>query len=118
MPEGVPSRRVAESSDLRIHPSGKWLYNVVRGLDIVTVYAINEETGTLTKLQTRKLVADGEKAGSRGCALSPDGRFLHVTLLGCGRVIAMPIGADGTLGEAITTYEGLHAPANITFWTV
>ena len=118
MPEGIPARRVAESSDLRIHPNGKWLYNVVRGLDIVTVYAINEKTGALTKLQTRKLVQEGEKAGSRGCAMSPDGRFLHVTLLGCGRIIAMPIGDDGTLGEAVTAYEGLHAPANITFWTV
>lgn len=118
MPEGVPTNKVAESSDLKLHPNGKWLYNIVRGLDIVTVYEIQEETGMLVKLQTQKLIREGEKGGSRGCAISPDGRFLLITLLGCDRVISMPIYDDGTLGEAVSVCENIHAPAGIAFWTV
>lgn len=118
LPEGIPANKVAESSDLRLHPNGRWLYNIVRGLDIVTVYEIQEETGALTKLQTQKLVGEGEKAGSRGCAISPDGRFLLTTLLGCGRIVAMPINDNGMLGAAVNVCEGIHAPAGITFWTV
>lgn len=118
LPAGVPARQVAESSDLRLHPDGKTLYDIVRGLDIVVVYQVDPETGKLSKRQTVCLAKDGEKAGARGCAISPDGRFLHAALLGCDRLVALPIGEDGLLGEPRTIREQVCHPANITFWTV
>ncbi len=116
IPEGVPSRQVAESSDLRINPNGKILYDVVRGLDIVTVYRIDTETGKLDKCQTVNLRGENEKAGARGCEISPDGRFLHVALLGCHRVVAVPIDEEGLLGTPKTVIDGIYSPANVTFW--
>lgn len=98
-------------SDLRIHPSGKYLYGLVCGLDVVSVLAISEKTGQIERIQTIKL----EGGGPRGCAVSPDGRFLHVALTSIHKVVVLAIGEDGKVastGESVSQ----PSPVNVTFF--
>jgi len=101
----------ARQSDIRIHPSGKWLYALLRVIDSASVLAIDQSTGELTKIQSAAL--DGK--GPRGCAVSPDGRFLLIAALDSGEIITWSIGEDGTISPT-----GLKAsqpcPGNVTFY--
>ena len=113
--------RTYQSSDLRISPDGKYLYNLVRGMNTVCVCAIDQATGAVAAIQHQKIpeqeIPDGQGAGHgvRGCCLSPDGRFLEVAAFGSGDIITMAIGADGRLtlvGKA--NDRQIFHPANIT----
>ena len=80
---------------------GRYLYDMLNGADAVSVIEINQENGALT----RKQVVPVDGRWIRGCALSPDGRFLAVTALQEGGVYIYPVGSDGTLGVPVS-----HAP--------
>ncbi|MDA8124993.1 MAG: beta-propeller fold lactonase family protein [Deltaproteobacteria bacterium] len=100
-------------SDIKIHPSGKYLYDLIRGINAVSVFEIKEETGEIEKIQTVTL--DG--TGPRGCAICPDGRFLHIAALTSKDVLVWAIGKDGKLsptGQKI----GQPNPGNVTFFSV
>ena len=77
LPEGSERESIAKQSDLKLHPSGRTLYSLIRGLDAIAVFAVTEETGTLELVQTVELDA----RGPRGCAISPDGRFMLIAAL-------------------------------------
>ncbi len=87
-----------EQQGFVMHPNGKWIYDMLNGADAVSVLEINQETGALSLLQTKPV--NGRWV--RGCAVSPDGRFLVVTCLQSGGVYCFPIGEDGRLGEAVS----------------
>lgn len=82
-----------EQQGFCIHPSGKYLYDVVNGPDVVAVFRVDEGTGKLQLLQNQKV--GGEWA--RGCTISPDGGFLFVTCITSGEVYSFRILEDGTL---------------------
>jgi 6-phosphogluconolactonase len=111
LPEGSRLDRTVMQSDIRFHPSGKYLYDLIRGLDVVSVCAINEKTGEVERIQTLKL--DG--SGPRGCAVSPDGRFLHVALTTSQKVIVLAIGIDGKVSPTGKSYSQ-PSPGNVTFF--
>jgi len=87
-----------EQQGFVIHPSGKWIYDMLNGADAVSVLAIDQDSGELSLAQTKPV--DGRWV--RGCAVSPDGRFLIVTCLQSGDVYSYPIGEDGLLGDAVS----------------
>ncbi len=60
------------TAEIRVHPSGKFLYGSNRGHDSVAVFAIDPTTGLLTPVE---IVASGGKT-PRNFALSPDGKWL------------------------------------------
>lgn len=100
-----------KQSDIRIHPSGKYLYNLIRGINAVSVFAINEETGDLDKVQTVTL--DG--TGPRGCAISPDGRFMLIAALTSNEVLVWAIGEDGKLSPSSCRKISQPNPGTVTF---
>ncbi len=111
LPEGTKFDRTTMQSDIRIHPSGKYLYDLIRGLDLISVFAIKENTGEIERIQTVKL--DG--AGPRGCAVSPDGRFILIAALNDQKVVIWAIGEDGKVsptGKSVTQ----PYPGNVTFF--
>ncbi len=118
MPEKIPDKGFAEASDIRLSSDGKTLYNIVRNPDLMVVFDVDTETGKLTKAQTIRLAGEGEKAMSRGCAFTPDERFVIIPLMAAKKVIAMPVGENGHLGDAFTVLDGVEAAANVTFWEV
>ena len=78
--ESLPSAKeaVKESwhsvSDIRIHPSGLFLYLVNRGFDQVSVFAINQTTGKLTAVEREPV----RGSISRNIAITDDGRWALV----------------------------------------
>jgi 6-phosphogluconolactonase len=110
LPEDCKVDRTVMQSDISIHPSGKYLYTLLRGVDSASVFEIKEETGELERVQTVTL--DG--TGPRGCAISPDGRFILIAALTSKEILVWTIGNDGKLsptGKKITQPN----PGNVTF---
>jgi 6-phosphogluconolactonase len=111
LPEDCEDNPTMMQSDIRIHPSGKYLYGLIRGINAVSVFEIKEETGEIEKIQT--VMLDG--TGPRGCAISPDGRFMHIAALKSKEVLVWVIGEDGKLsptGKKISQPD----PGNVTFF--
>jgi 6-phosphogluconolactonase len=111
LPEDCEDNPTMMQSDIRIHPSGKYLYGLIRGINAVSVFEIKEETGEIEKIQT--VMLDG--TGPRGCAISPDGRFMHIAALKSKEVLVWAIGKDGKLsptGKKISQPD----PGNVTFF--
>lgn len=86
----------ARQSDLRVHPSGAFVFSLVRGDDSVCVLAVDEASGSLRPLHTVRVGA----AAPRGCAISPDGAFLYIASAGGDEVSAWRIDAHGGLTPA------------------
>lgn len=109
-PDCEMREKILEQQGLVIDEQGKYIYNVVRGPNVVCVLEIDPQTGCVKKVQQQKL--DG--MWPRSCTISPDGRFLLVCCLDSGEVTVFPIGADGRLGNACRKYSQ-YAAAYITF---
>ncbi|HEY1661894.1 MAG TPA: lactonase family protein [Verrucomicrobiae bacterium] len=60
------------SAEIAIHPSGKFLYASNRGNDSIAVFAIDEATGLLTRVQIQPVAGKVP----RGFAIDPTGQFL------------------------------------------
>lgn len=90
-------------SDLLMHPSGKVLYDLVRGSNEVRVF---EPTATGERLSLVQVVPIAGQ-GPRGCALSPDGRHLLVAALLSQQVLAFAIDDRGHLQA---TGQASHQP--------
>lgn len=94
LPEGhMDEPDNTKQSDLKLHPSGRFLYSLIRGTSSVSVFSVDDRTGALARQSTVQL--DG--LGPRGCAISPDGRFLLVACLSSSEVLAWQICKDGNL---------------------
>lgn len=110
-PEGREDDPAIMQSDFVIHPSGKYLYTLIRLINVVTTFRIDEETGQLEKIQTATL--DG--AGPRGCAISPDGRFMLIAALESKQVLVWRIGEDGRVSPTGQS-AAQPVPGNVTFF--
>lgn len=92
---------VCEGQGLCIHPNGKFIYAALNGPDCVSVFEIDQNTGSLTLIQNQKV----GYAWTRGIALSPDGRFLIAACLKDGKVVVLVVGEDGMLSKTGFEYE-------------
>ena len=99
-----------EQQGFCLSADGRFLYDMLNGADAVAVFAVEKETGALTRLQTVPV----EGRWVRGGALSPDGRFLVVSALQSGGVSVFPIRPDGTLGACVSRVE-LRGGSYLTF---
>lgn len=62
------------TAEIRVHPSGKWLYATNRGMNSVAVFEIDSASGKLTP--TSWVSSQGEIP--RGMNIDPSGAFLYV----------------------------------------
>lgn len=113
---GIPGESVVDDtamqSDLTISPDGKHLYSLVRGRDLVAVFDIDQQTGALTPVQT--YAAPGKNL--RGCALSPDGRFLLLAALDSHQVLSCKLDENGCVSGVVCQVEQ-STPCCVTFYT-
>jgi 6-phosphogluconolactonase len=93
LPAGCEDDPDMKQSDLKVDAKGKYLYDLIRGFDAITVFAIDQDSGIIENIQTIKI----EGIMPRGCAFSPDGRFLVVTAQMSDEVLVWAIGDDGRL---------------------
>ncbi len=110
LPEGVEDSLTMMPSEIKVHPSGEYLYTLVRGINSASVFRIDQETGALERIQTIQL----EGKNPRNCTISPDGRFLLVAMILSSEVLVLSIGEDGKLSPTPFRAAQPH-PANITF---
>jgi 6-phosphogluconolactonase len=71
------------------------------------IFQYDTNTGEL------ELIQDG--TGPRGCAISPDGRFMHIAALTSQKILVWAIGEDGTIsptGKNVSQPD----PGNVTFF--
>ena len=102
-------------SFLAVHPSEKFLYAVGEVNDTqgkrggaVNAYAIEAKTGKLTPLNQQS------SGGTGPCHVSVDatGKCIMVANYGGGSIAALPIRADGSLGEAATIIQHTGSSVN------
>jgi len=98
-------------SDIQIHPSGKFIYTMMRSISYVSVFAVDQDTGALRKIQSIRL--NGSEL--RTCAFSPDGRFLLTAVLDAGEVSVFSVGSDGKLSET-DIKANQPSPGTVTFF--
>jgi 6-phosphogluconolactonase len=102
IPEGYSGPRVAPS-DIRIHPNAKFVYSANRGDDSVAVFAIDEGTGRLTRVEVVKTGGQGP----REMNIEPSGKFLFVCNLQSNDVATFAL--DGDTGK-MTQVAKLSVP--------
>jgi 6-phosphogluconolactonase len=79
-------------ADLKMHPTGKYIYGTVRNFDRLITYAVDPETGLLERIGD---VPSGD-VNCRSIALSPDGGWLLAAHTGQGdKLVVFRIGQDG-----------------------
>jgi 6-phosphogluconolactonase len=70
LPEGTEP--VGSTAEVVAHPTGKFLYGSNRGHDTIVVYAIDETTGQLTRVENEPI----RGKTPRNFVVSPDGKWL------------------------------------------
>ncbi len=101
-----------ESADIVMHPSGKYIYASVRGINTIAVMDL-DETGAISLRQ------DLDCGGRipRGLYISPDTRFLFAANMDSGNVAPFSIGKDGSL-SATGTGAKARTPGSMTIVAV
>jgi 6-phosphogluconolactonase len=67
------AREEAKStSEIRVHPNGKFVYSANRGHDSISVFKVNETNGELTRIQVENV----RGATPRNFNLTPNGKWL------------------------------------------
>lgn len=100
-PDGTP-RRISPS-DIRIHPTGRFVYSSNRvpgGPDTIAVFSVDAASGRLTRVE----VVETGGAGQRELNVDPTGRFLFSCNTGSNDVTALSIDpATGRLTRTAKT---------------
>lgn len=91
-------------SDIRIHPSGKFLYLVNRGFDQVSVYAIDQHNGTLSPVEREPV----RGSISRNMALTADGQWAMVAGQLSNTLAVFKV--DASTGELVYTNQMAPVP--------
>jgi 6-phosphogluconolactonase len=98
-------------AEIRLHPSGKFLYASNRGHDSIAVYTVDAAKGTLTSVG---YVPTGGKT-PRGFAIDSTGRFLIAANQGSNNIVVFTIDqATGNLTPTGEKYE-VGSPVDVLF---
>ena len=68
----LASEKAKSTSEIRVHPNGKFVYAANRGHDTISVFSIDEASGDLARIQ----IANVRGATPRNFNLVPDGKWL------------------------------------------
>ncbi len=109
LPDVAPDKKNS-SSEIAIHPSGKFLYLSHRGYDAITAFAIGSD-GKLTRIETVK----SPVVFPRGFGIDPTGRWLVVGGQHDGKLSVLKI--DPESGKLSPTGQLVDAgtPVSVTF---
>jgi 6-phosphogluconolactonase len=111
LPPGVPVQQGFSTADVRLHPSGKFLYGSNRGYDSIVVFAVDEKTGRLTQRQNEST----QGSTPRGFGIDPTGEYLLAANQRSDSVVVFRI--DQQTGRLTTTGQKIElgAPACVKF---
>jgi len=89
----------AAPSFLAFDPQRRWLVAVNENANAVESFAIGQDTGTLTRVDS----APSQGGGPAHVAVDATGRWVLVANYGGGTAAVLPIAADGALSAAVAT---------------
>jgi 6-phosphogluconolactonase len=114
LPPGVAMQQGFSTADVRLHPSGKFLYGSNRGYDSIVVFAVDEKTGRLTQLQNEST----QGSTPRGFGIDPTGTYLLAANQRSDSVVVFRI--DQKTGRLRPTGQKIEvgAPACVKFAAV
>ena len=81
-------------SDLKISTDGKYIYNIVRADNLISVFETDPATGIPSLIQTVEASGSGQE---RDLCFSPDGKYLFLSACSDGCLYRYTIGEDGKL---------------------
>jgi 6-phosphogluconolactonase len=110
--ETVPKADLAKEqakscSEIRVHPSGKYVYAANRGHDTITAFRVDERTGKLTFIE-REFVRG---ATPRNFNIDPSGKWLLAAGQDSHTLASFEVNADN--GELAYNRSNVHAPSCI-----
>ena len=94
-------------SEIRVHPSGRFVYAANRGHDTVTVFRVDQSTGKLTFVERENVRA----ATPRNVNLSPDGRWLIAAGQDSHNLSVFEVNQE--TGELTYNRSNVHTPSPI-----
>ena len=98
-PEGFEGNR--STSDVEVHPSGRFVYIANRGYDAIVGYSIDSDSGRMTQLGHTPT-----ESVTRSFNISPDGRHLIAAGQKSGKLAVFRVGDDGSLTRIHTVLAG------------
>lgn len=105
-------KRPLQQTDIHISRDGRYLYGALRGGGVINVYAVDEESGEIERIQSMKLPGEAP----RGFEIAPDGRFLLVGDPEAHTITTVAIGEDGKLSLTDQLDENTLCPAPFCFY--
>jgi 6-phosphogluconolactonase len=94
-------------ADIRVHPSGRFLYASNRGHDSIACYRIDPGSG---RLELVEIEASGGET-PRNFNIEPSGRYLYAANQGTGNIVQLAI--DPETGELTPTGHQTEVPAPV-----
>lgn len=97
---------VYEHQGIAMHPQGKALYSVIRGVNALAVYSVDKDSGKLTVSQLMSMGGDWPRC----CEISPDGKWVIAGTRQGGEIFLYRVLKNGLLEEAdrISHETGVH----------
>jgi 6-phosphogluconolactonase len=111
LPPGETVKQGQSGAEIQVHPSGKFLYASIRGLDSIAVFGTDPYSGRLTYIQS--VATQGNTP--RGFGIDPDGGYLLVGNQNSGTVVVFRI--DPQSGKLTPTGSKIEisAPVSVKF---
>lgn len=72
LPDGLKDEQLQSAAEIRVHPTGKFVYTSNRGHDSITVFAVDQESGKLNFVQREPI----RGAWPRNFNIDPTGKWL------------------------------------------
>jgi 6-phosphogluconolactonase len=105
LPDGFTGK--STTSEVRIHPNGRFVYAANRGHDSIAVFARNPETGALTRIE---IVPTGGE-NPRNFSLTPDGAWLLCANQTSNNLTVFRV--DAKTGRLSATTHTAHVPKSV-----
>ena len=97
------------TAEIRIHPSGRFLYNTNRGHNSVAKFEIDDDTGKLESIGWESTFGEWP----RGMNIDPSGTFLYACNQNTDTIVVFLIRHDGNLQR--TAVVNTPTPVDIEF---
>ena len=103
----LEKEKAKSGSEIRVHPSGRFVYSANRGHDTITAFRVNQNTGAL-KVIEREFIRG---ATPRNFNLDPSGKWLIAAGQNSHTLALFSVNQD--TGELVYNRSNVHAPSPI-----
>jgi 6-phosphogluconolactonase (cycloisomerase 2 family) len=95
------------TAEIRVHPSGRFLYSTNRGHDTIAMFAVDDSTGALTPMGWEPTLGEWP----RGMNIDPSGTFVYVANQSSDTIVAFRV--DPASGRLTPTGEIVRTPTPV-----